>query len=119
MPRKDTASNLRFARGFGQNVVSDAVTGTSGGTVALSTDSYISVVTAAGAALNTLSLADGKEGQRKVVVLKTKGGAGNVAVTPTNVWGGTAVTLDTVGESCELLFAGGKWLMVGGTGALA
>lgn len=119
MPRKDTASNLRAARGFDQNVVSETVAGASGTTEALSTDAYLSVVTAAGAASNTFSLADGKPGQRKVVVLQTKGGAGNGVVTPTNLWGGTTVTLSAAGSGVELVFIGAKWLMVGGDGTLA
>lgn len=97
-----------------------------GGTAQVATDpatisltGVLSRFSKTGASNSTPTLADGVEGQRKIIVLVAQASTGDLVITPTNLWGGTTITLDAVGESAELVFVGGKWLMVGGTGALA
>lgn len=60
-----------------------------------------------GAAVPTL--ADGYEGQEKVIYFKTDGG--NAVLTPTNLHNGTTITFANVGESATLLFTDGGWLV--------
>lgn len=62
-----------------------------------------------GASNVAFTLADGIEGQRKTIVLESKGGAGNAVITPTNYFDGTTITLDAAGEMADLVFLGGEW----------
>lgn len=66
---------------------------------------------------DALTLADGAEGQRKLIVMKTDGGAGTL--TPTNLANGTTITFDDVGDCAELTFTNAAWHMHGGTATLA
>ena len=68
-------------------------------------------------AANALTLADGAEGQRKFIVMKTDGGAGTL--TPTSLGNGSTITFDDVGDCADLLFTNGSWHMIGGTATLA
>jgi len=66
---------------------------------------------------DALTIADGAEGQRKSIVMKTDVGDG--VLTPANLAGGATITFDDVGDSCELLFTNGSWHFMGGTATLA
>jgi hypothetical protein len=61
---------------------------------------------------NALTLADGIEGQTKMIIMKTDGGDGTL--TPANFAQGTTITFDAVGESVYLLFTNGGWHKMGG-----
>lgn len=86
---------------------------TGAGAVNLTTKSTLIVTTGA----NALTLADGVEGQEKFLVMKTDGGAGTL--TPTNLYNGTTLTFDDVGDSAHLVFTDSQWVFVGGTATLA
>jgi hypothetical protein len=66
---------------------------------------------------NALTLANGEEGQRKFIIMKTDGGT--ATLTPTNLGNGTTLTFDDVGDSADLLFTNGEWYFMGGTATLA
>ena len=66
---------------------------------------------------DALTLADGAEGQRKFIVMKTDGGDGTL--TPTNLGNGTTITFDDVGDCADLIFTNSAWHMIGGTATLA
>lgn len=66
---------------------------------------------------NALTLADGYEGQEKFIVMKTDGGDGTL--TPTNLYNGTTITFNDVGDSAHLLFTDSQWVFLGGTATLA
>lgn len=69
---------------------------------------------------DALTLADGTEGQEKVIVTKTETTGGDTSVvTPTSLGNGTTITFDAVGDCAELLFTNSAWHMIGGTAALA
>jgi len=68
-------------------------------------------------AADALTLADGKEGQMKYLVMIDDGGDGTL--TPDNLGNGTTITFDDVGDCCMLLFTNGAWHMIGGTATLA
>ena len=74
--------------------------------------SYISEVTTTGA--DALTLADGEEGQHKVIVMVADGGDGTL--TPSNLAGGTTITFNDVGDSASLLFTNGSWHVIGQNG---
>lgn len=86
---------------------------TGAGAVNITTASTLLVTTGADA----LTLADGAEGQRKLIIMKTDGGDGTL--TPTNLSNGTTITFDDAGDSADLVFLDGSWNMVGGTATLA
>ena len=64
--------------------------------------------------VNALTLADGVEGQTKMIVMKTD--AGNGTLTPANFAQGTTITFDAVGDSVSLLFTNSGWHVMGGHG---
>lgn len=58
------------------------------------------------------TLADGVAGQRMILKM-TVDGTANAVVEPANFLDGTNITFDDVGDSCELLFDGTNWGVVG------
>ena len=60
---------------------------------------------------NALTLADGVEGQTKIIVMTVDGGNGTL--TPTNGAGYTTLGFHDVGDSVHLLFTNGKWFIIG------
>ena len=78
------------------------------GAGAVNITSFYTAVTTTGA--DALTLADGKEGQLKVVKLVVDGGAGTL--TPTNLTGGTTITFEDIGDTAELYFTGGSWVPI-------
>lgn len=60
---------------------------------------------------NALTLADGVEGQTKIIVMTVDGGNGTL--TPTNSAGYTTLGFHDVGDSVHLLFTNGKWFIIG------
>lgn len=64
---------------------------------------------------NALTLADGAEGQIKIIVMTTDGGDGTL--TPTNLVGASStITFNDVGDSVILIFLGGQWNIVANNG---
>ena len=62
-----------------------------------------------------LTLADGTDGQVKVIVHVTDGGSG--VLTPTNFGSGSTVTFTAVGDTATLLFTNSKWYALSVVGA--
>jgi hypothetical protein len=85
------------------------------GAGAVNLTTYTTLLVTTGA--NALTLANGREGQRKRIVMKTDGGTGTL--TPTNLYNGATLTFDDVGDSADLIFTDGQWVFMGGTATLA
>lgn len=85
---------------------------TDAGAVSL-TDPVTHLVTTGAAAV---TLADGSEGQRKTIVMKTDGG--DATVTPSNFANGTNMVFSNAGETAFLLFTNASWHWMGGTVAI-
>jgi len=98
----DARDNLAYEAGV------DAITAAG----SLDTDVKTSEITTTGATAYTL--ADGQEGQEKIIVLKVDGG--DATVTPSHLAGYTTITLNDVGDSCLLKFVGGTWYVVANNG---
>ncbi len=64
---------------------------------------------------DALTLADGVEGQIKIIVMKTDGGDGTL--TPAHKAGYSTVTFNDVGDSVQLIFTNGAWHIIGNNGA--
>jgi hypothetical protein len=68
---------------------------------------------------NALTLADGVEGQIKVIVYVAEAAGGDTGVlTPTNLGAGTTITFNTIGDACILQFLGTDWWAVSLRGAV-
>ena len=62
---------------------------------------------------DAFTLADGVEGQIKLVVMKTYGGNGSLIPANSAIY--TSYTFDEVGDGVELIFTSGFWVFLGGT----
>ena len=60
------------------------------------------------------ALADGVAGQIKMILNTSTGGTNNVVITPSNLAGGTTITLNAPGESAVCIFKASKWYVIGG-----
>ena len=67
-------------------------------------------------AVGNLSLADGAEGQSKTFINVSTSGTNNVVITPTNLRGGTTITLNAEGETVTCMFKNAKWNVLAGNG---
>lgn len=76
------------------------------------------ITTIANNAASTHTLADGVAGQRKTIVCITY--TDDAVITPANLANGTAITLNAVGDACDLIFLGTEWWVVNlyGTAAI-
>ena len=75
----------------------------------------VSHLTADGTTNCHFSLADGTEGQVKILVTKSVPNSGTPTVTPTNYGSAadTTIVFNAVGESVTLLFTNGRWNAIG------
>ena len=62
------------------------------------------------------ALADGADGQIKIILNTSTGGTNNVVITPTNLRGYTTITLNAPGESLICLFKNSNLNVIGGNG---
>ena len=67
---------------------------------------------------NFFMLADGYEGQRKIIKVKTDGGT-DAIVLPENLKDGTIITAGDANDAMELLFADGEWQIIKNLGVTA
>jgi len=81
------------------------------GTEAVNVTSSISHIdTATVGGTHAGALADGTNGQIKIITMITDGG--NSVVTPTNANGFSTVTFADVGDTATLIFTGNKWNII-------
>ena len=65
-----------------------------------------------------VTLADGADGQVKIIINKSTGATNVVSITPANInaGSGTKVNIDAPGRSVMLMFKDSKWNVIGGNG---
>ena len=85
----------------------------SGSPVALSTTTTVSIVTTA-TNQSHVSLADGVEGQLKVIIHKTRSNSVDLVITPANFGAGSTLTSNLGSRAVQLLFDGDNWQVVAG-----
>ena len=92
-----------------QTITADGSTNT-----AVDVTSAITLINAT-SATHAGALADGSDGQVRIVVNISTGGTNNVVITPAN-FSTTSFTLNAPGESAICLFKNSKWYIIGGNG---
>jgi len=65
----------------------------------------------------TGTLADGEEGQRKILKMTVDGGT-DMVVTPANLFDGTNLTFADVNDVCVLEFISGAWSIISNSGVV-
>ena len=92
-----------------QTITADGSTNT-----AVDVTSAITLINAT-SATHAGALADGSDGQIKIVVNISTGGTNNVVITPAN-FSNTSFTLNAPGETAVCVFKNSKWYIIGGNG---
>ncbi len=69
-----------------------------------------------GSAAIALTLANGNNGQLKIITMTANAG-GAVTITPANLLGGSTIQFSGVGQSVILLFTGTTWAVISNNGA--
>ena len=87
-----------------------------GSTVAIGVTAPMTNITSTGATIgsNSLTLADGVQGQIKIITLIVDGG--NVDVTPANFLNGTKWTMEDAGDRMTIIFNGANWQVLANNG---
>lgn len=114
--RTDAAQTFTGTQTFSGPIVGDAQALSGAGAVNITQLTTKFTSTAAG---NALTLANGVEGQMKVIVYVAEtAGADTGILTPTNLGAGTTITFNTVGDACILQYLGTDWWAVSLRGAV-
>ena len=108
---EDVFNNIPSWLGF--NSSSQAITGDGSTSTAIEITNPVTEVNATSAGA-PCTLADGANGQIKTIINVSTGGTNNVVITPSNLRGGTTVTLNAPGETVQLMFKNSNWNVIGG-----
>ena len=63
-----------------------------------------------------VTVADGSDGQVKIIINKSTAGTNSVTITPATFVSGTTINIDAPGRSVILYFKNSKWNVIGGNG---
>ena len=100
---------------LGLNSTSQAITGDGSTSNAIDITSAVTEVNATSAQA-PCTLAYGANGQIKIIIYVSTGGSNNVVITPSNLRGGTTITLNAPGETVTCIFKNSNWNVIGGFG---
>jgi len=98
---------------LGMNSTSQAITGDGSTSTAIEITNPVTEVNATSAGA-PVTLADGANGQIKTIINVSTGGTNAVVITPSNLRGGTTVTLNAPGETVTLMFKNSNWNVIAG-----
>ena len=98
---------------LGLNSTSQAITGDGSTSSAIEITNPVTEVNATSAAA-PCTLADGANGQIKTIINVSTAGTNDVTITPSNLRGGTTVTLNAPGETVSLMFKNSNWNVIAG-----
>ena len=99
----------------GLNSTSQAITGDGSTSTAIEVTNPVTEVNATSAAA-PCTLADGNNGQIKIILNVSTSGTNAITITPTNLRGGSTITLNAPGESVQCIFKNSNWNVIGGNG---
>mgnify|MGYP000081729180 CR=1 FL=1 len=90
---------------------------TSDGSTALAADVTSSITEIdATSAIGTITLANGSDGQLKIILNTSTSGTNICTITPANLRGATNILLNGPGEAIVLLFKNSNWNIIAGRG---
>ena len=94
---------------------SQSITGDGSTSTAITVTEPVTEVNATSATA-PCTLADGSNGQIKIIINVSTGGTNAVTITPANLRGGTTITLNAPGETVQCIFKNSNWNVIGGNG---
>ena len=100
---------------LGLNSTSQSMTGDGSTSAAIDVTSAVTEIDATSATA-PVTLADGNNGQLKIILNVSTGGTNAITITPANLRGGTTITLNAPGESVMCIFKNSNWNVIGGNG---
>ena len=100
---------------LGLNSTSQSMTGDGSTSAAIDITSAVTEIDATSATA-PLTLADGNNGQLKIILNVSTSGTNAITITPSNLRGGTTITLNAPGESVMCIFKNSNWNVIGGNG---
>tara|TARA_Y100001951_G_C11173771_1_gene201832 strand:+ start:136 stop:594 length:459 start_codon:yes stop_codon:yes gene_type:complete len=109
---EDVFNNIPSFLGLKQT--SQSITADGSSTTAVDVTSAITEINAT-SATHTCAMADGSDGQVKIIINTATSGTNAITVTPAN-FSNTSFTLNAPGESVICLFKNSKWYVIGGNG---
>ena len=112
---ENVAGNVKIDGFLAFDGTAEATTA-AGSAVAIGVTAPLTNITSTGATIsgNSLTLADGVQGQIKIITLIVDGG--NVDVTPANFLNGTKWTMEDAGDSMTVIFNGANWQVLANNG---
>jgi len=101
---------------LGLNSTSQSMTGDGSTSAAIDITSAVTEIDATSAAA-PVTLADATtNGQLKIILNVSTSGTNAITITPSNLRGGTTITLNAPGESVMCIFKNSNWNVIGGNG---
>ena len=100
---------------IGLNSTSQSITGDGSTSTAITVTEPVTEINATSATA-PCTLADGANGQIKIILNVSTGGTNAITITPANLRGGTTITLNAPGESVQCIFKNSNWNVIGGNG---
>ena len=100
---------------LGLNSTSQSITGDGSTSSAVDITSAVTEVNATSGAA-PVTLADGANGQIKTIINVSTGGSNAVNIVPSNLRGGTTITLNAPGETVTCMFKNSNWNILAGNG---
>ena len=94
---------------------SQSMTGDGSTSAAIDITSAVTEINATSATA-PVTLADGNNGQLKIIINVSTSGTNAITITPANLRGGTTITLNAPGESVMCIFKNSNWNVIGGNG---
>ena len=111
----DVFNNIPSFLGLKQ--ASQAITADGSTTTAVDILAAVTEINAT-AATHACGMADGADGQVKTIINVSTSGTNNIVITPSNLRGGTTITLNAPGETVTCLFKNSNWNIIAFNGAV-
>ena len=110
---EDVFNNIPSFLGLKQ--ASQAITADGSSTTAVNVTTAITEINAT-SATHSCAMADGSDGQVKIILNTATSGTHQQTITPSNLRGATSVLLNAEGESVTLMFKNSNWNIIAGNG---
>ena len=101
---------------LGLNSTSQSMTGDGSTSAAIDITSAVTEIDATSATAPATLADAATNGQLKIILNVSSSGTNAITITPSNLRGGTTITLNAPGESVMCIFKNSKWNVIGGNG---